>query len=183
MAAPVGSLWNRFTGSYSGRLLGIRHSHRDTRAHVHCRQDRPSKHLHPSSASLSCQSPLRGLVHHCSTRIVGQVLGPRGLMPNPKMGTVTKDVSRAVKAAKQGAVQFKVEKKGIVHGGLGKVSFSKDALLENIRSFMLAVADAKPEGLKGKYMLGVYISSTMGPSIKVDIPTVDPSSPRFMMKL
>ena len=137
--------------------------------------------------------------------LVGQVLGPRGLMPNPKMGTVTKDVARAVKAAKEGAVQFKVEKKGIVHAGVGKVilklstnnfvyyylrihcifqvSFSEEALLENIRAFMVALLDAKPEGLKGKYLRHASISSTMGPGVQVDLPSVDPSSARFMLDL
>jgi len=112
---------------------------------------------------------------------VGRILGPRGLMPNPKMGTVTKDVAKAVKAAKAGAVQFRVEKKGIVQAGLGKVSFTSEQLLDNVRSFMVAVSDCKPEGLKGKYILGVHLSTTMGPSVKVDVPSVDPTNARFMV--
>lgn len=114
---------------------------------------------------------------------VGKILGPRGLMPNPKMGTVTRDVTRAVKLAREGAVQFRVEKQGIVHAGIGKVSFSKEALLENIRSFMVAISDSKPEGLKGKYLLDAHIQATMGPSIHIDLPTVDPSNARFMLDL
>jgi len=112
---------------------------------------------------------------------VGRILGPRGLMPNPKMGTVTKDVAKAVKAAKAGAVQFRVEKKGIVQAGLGKVSFNTEQLLDNVRSFMVAVSDCKPEGLKGKYILGVHLSTTMGPSVKVDVASVDPTNARFMV--
>lgn len=112
---------------------------------------------------------------------VGRILGPRGLMPNPKMGTVTKDIARAVKQAKEGAVQFRVEKKGIVQAGVGKVSFTPEALLENIRSFMVAVLDAKPEGLKGKYLLRAHISSTMGPGITLDVQSVDPSNAKFML--
>ncbi len=104
-------------------------------------------------------------------------------MPNPKMGTVTKDVSKAVKTAKAGAVQFKTEKKGIIQAGIGKVSFPKELLLENVRSFMLAVMDAKPEGFKGKYLTGVHISSTMGPGVLIDMSSVDPSNPKFMLDL
>ena len=111
---------------------------------------------------------------------IGKILGPRGLMPNPKMGTVTNDLARAVATAKAGAVQFRVEKKGIVHAGIGKLSFSNEALLENIRSFMIAVADAKPEGLKGVYINQVFLSSTMGPGILVELPSVDPNSAKFM---
>lgn len=112
---------------------------------------------------------------------VGRILGPRGLMPNPKMGTVTKDVGKAIKAAKAGAVQFRVEKKGIVQAGIGKMNFTNEQLLDNIRSFMVAVSDCKPEGLKGKYILGVHLASTMGPSVKVDVASVDPTSARFMI--
>lgn len=112
---------------------------------------------------------------------VGRILGPRGLMPNPKMGTVTDDVTRAVKQAKEGQVPFRVEKQGIVHAGIGKVSFSKEALLENIRSVMVAIVDAKPEGFKGKYIQKVHLSSTMGPGVHIDLPSVDPSSARFML--
>jgi len=114
---------------------------------------------------------------------VGKVLGPRGLMPNPKMGTVTKDVVAAVKAAKAGSVKYKVEKKGVIQAGIGKRSFSDEALMENIRSFMISVMDNKPEGLKGKYLKEVHISSSMGPGIPVDVQTVDPSSARFMLKV
>eukprot|EP01038_Epipyxis_sp_PR26KG_P010251 gene10251-13788_t len=114
---------------------------------------------------------------------IGKILGPRGMMPNPKMGTVTKEITKAVKAARAGAVQFKVEKKGIIHAGIGKVSFPPEMLLENIRSLMVAILDAKPEGFKGKYMQGAHICSTMGPSITLELPSVDPSSPRFMLKL
>lgn len=104
-------------------------------------------------------------------------------MPNPKMGTVTKDVSKAVKTAKAGAVQFKTEKKGIIQGGIGKASFSKEALLDNVRAFMLAVMDAKPEGFKGKYITHVHVASTMGPGVLVEMSSVDPSNPKFMLDL
>ena len=104
-------------------------------------------------------------------------------MPNPKLGTVTKDVVKAIQEAKSGAVKFKVERKGIIHAGIGKKSFSDDALLDNIKAFMLAVVDAKPEPLKGKYIRGVHLSSTMGPGVKIDIPSVDPGSARFMLNL
>ncbi|WP_181701975.1 50S ribosomal protein L1 [Chthonobacter albigriseus] len=99
---------------------------------------------------------------------LGKVLGPRGLMPNPKVGTVSQDVAGAVKAAKGGAVEFRVEKAGIVHAGVGKVSFASDALVENIRAFLDAVQKAKPTGAKGTYLQRVSISSTMGPGVKVD---------------
>jgi large subunit ribosomal protein L1 len=104
-------------------------------------------------------------------------------MPNPKMGTVTKDVAKAVKAAKEGALQFKTDKKGVIQGALGKVSFTKEALLENIRSFMVALMDAKPEGFKGKYLKSINLSSTMGAGVRVDLGNVDPSNPRFMLDL
>ncbi len=107
---------------------------------------------------------------------LGKVLGPRGLMPNPKVGTVTPDVAGAVKAAKGGAVEFKVEKAGIVHAGVGKASFSEDALAGNIRAFVDAVVRAKPTGAKGTYLKRVSLSSTMGPGIKLDLATVAPSS-------
>jgi len=100
---------------------------------------------------------------------LGKVLGPRGLMPNPKVGTVTTDVAAAVKASKGGAVEFRVEKAGIVHGGVGKVSFSDDAISENIRAFADAVIKAKPSGAKGIYLKRVAISSTMGPGLKIDL--------------
>ena len=99
---------------------------------------------------------------------LGKVLGPRGLMPNPKVGTVTPDVAGAVKAAKGGAVEFRVEKAGIVHAGIGKASFDAQKLAENIRAFADAVARAKPTGAKGTYIQRVAVSSTMGPGVKVE---------------
>jgi large subunit ribosomal protein L1 len=99
---------------------------------------------------------------------LGKVLGPRGLMPNPKVGTVTMDVRGAVGAAKGGAVEFRVEKAGIVHAGIGKVSFEDGKLVENIKAFADAVSRAKPTGAKGTYVQKVAISSTMGPGVKVD---------------
>jgi len=102
-------------------------------------------------------------------------------MPNPKLGTVDKDVVKAVKAAKAGSVQYRVDKTGVIHAGIGKMSFSNASLLENIRSFMLSLGDHKPEGFKSKYFLVCHLSSTMGPGILVDLPTVDPSSPKFMV--
>jgi large subunit ribosomal protein L1 len=103
---------------------------------------------------------------------LGKVLGPRGLMPNPKVGTVTMDVKGAVEAAKGGAVEFRVEKAGIVHAGVGKASFDDQKLLENIRAFADAVARAKPTGAKGNYIQRIAITSTMGPGVKVDPSTV-----------
>jgi len=99
---------------------------------------------------------------------LGKVLGPRGMMPNPKVGTVTMDVASAVKASKGGAVEFRVEKAGIVHGGVGKASFELDKLVENVRAFADAVVKAKPAGAKGNYLKKVAVSSTMGPGLKVD---------------
>jgi large subunit ribosomal protein L1 len=99
---------------------------------------------------------------------LGKVLGPRGLMPNPRVGTVTMDVANAVKGAKGGAVEFRVEKAGIVHAGVGKTSFSEAQLAENIRAFVDAVNKAKPAGAKGTYLKKVAIKSTMGPGLKVD---------------
>lgn len=99
---------------------------------------------------------------------LGKVLGPRGLMPNPKVGTVAVDIAGAVKAAKGGAVEFRVEKAGIVHAGVGKVSFGPDALAENIRAIVDAVQKAKPSGAKGTYLQRLSISSTMGPGVKID---------------
>ncbi|MBH0237538.1 50S ribosomal protein L1 [Methylobrevis albus] len=107
---------------------------------------------------------------------LGKVLGPRGLMPNPKVGTVTMDVAQAVKDAKGGAVEFRVEKAGIVHAGIGKVSFTSDALLENIRAFVDAVQKAKPTGAKGTYLQRVAVSSSMGPGVKVDPSSVAASA-------
>jgi ribosomal protein L1, bacterial/chloroplast len=103
---------------------------------------------------------------------LGKVLGPRGLMPNPKVGTVTTDVAGAVKASKGGAVEFRVEKAGIVHAGVGKVSFDEKALAENVRAFADAVIKAKPSGAKGNYVKRVAITSTMGPGVKVDLSTL-----------
>ena len=100
---------------------------------------------------------------------LGKVLGPRNLMPNPKVGTVTMDVADAVKAAKGGQVQFKVEKAGVVHAGIGKASFDEAKLVENVRAFIDAVAKAKPTGSKGSYMKKIALSSTMGPGVTVDI--------------
>ena len=107
---------------------------------------------------------------------LGKVLGPRGLMPNPKVGTVTMDVAGAVKASKGGAVEFRVEKAGIVQGMVGKVSFEQDKLIENIKAFVDAVAKAKPQGAKGTYIQRVAVSSTMGPGVKVDPSTVSSGS-------
>src|ERR671912_701224 len=99
---------------------------------------------------------------------LGKVLGPRGLMPNPRVGTVTMDVKGAIEAAKGGAVEFRVEKAGIVHAGIGKASFDEGKLVENIKAFADAVSKAKPTGAKGTYIQRVAVSSTMGPGVKVD---------------
>ena len=103
---------------------------------------------------------------------LGKVLGPRGLMPNPKVGTVTMDIAGAVKASKGGAVEFRVEKAGIIQGSVGKASFAQEKLVENIVAFVDAVAKAKPQGAKGTYIQRVAISSTMGPGVKVDPATL-----------
>jgi large subunit ribosomal protein L1 len=103
---------------------------------------------------------------------LGKVLGPRGLMPNPRVGTVTTDVAAAIKAAKGGAVEFRVEKAGIVQGSVGKASFDQKKLVENIAAFIDAVSKAKPQGAKGTYIQRVALSSTMGPGVKVDPATV-----------
>jgi len=100
---------------------------------------------------------------------LGKVLGPRGMMPNPKVGTVTVDIAGAVKASKGGAVEFRVEKAGIVHAGVGKASFDVKALEENIRAFADAVTKAKPAGAKGNYIKKVSLTSTMGPGLKLDL--------------
>ncbi|MBT4769462.1 MAG: 50S ribosomal protein L1 [Rhodospirillaceae bacterium] len=100
---------------------------------------------------------------------LGKVLGPRGLMPNPKLGTVTPNVAEAVKAAKGGQVEFRAEKAGIVHSGIGKASFGEAALVENFRAFFDAIVKAKPTGVKGTYIRRVSVSSTMGPGVKLDL--------------
>ena len=100
---------------------------------------------------------------------LGKILGPRNLMPNPKVGTVTMDVKTAVTAAKGGEVQFKVEKAGVIHGGIGKVSFTEEKLAENVRAFVDAVSRAKPAGAKGTYLKKVSLSSTMGPGVSLDL--------------
>ena len=103
---------------------------------------------------------------------LGKVLGPRGMMPNPKVGTVTVDVAGAVKASKGGAVEFRVEKAGIIHGGIGKASFAAEALEANIKAFADAVIRAKPAGAKGNYVKKIAISSTQGAGVKVDPATI-----------
>ena len=100
---------------------------------------------------------------------LGKVLGPRNLMPNPKVGTVTVDVSEAVKAAKGGEVQFRAEKGGVVHAGIGKASFDESQLVENVKAFIDAVAKSKPSGSKGSFMKGITLSSTMGPGVTVSV--------------
>src|SRR5579872_3894048 len=100
---------------------------------------------------------------------LGKVLGPRGLMPNPKLGTVTANVAEAVRAAKGGQVEFRAEKAGLVHAGIGKVSFTEEALVENVRAFVGAISRAKPTGVKGTYIKKVSLSSTMGPGLKLEI--------------
>jgi large subunit ribosomal protein L1 len=103
---------------------------------------------------------------------LGKVLGPRGLMPNPKVGTVTMDVTQAVKDAKGGAVEFRVEKAGIVHAGVGKASFEEKAIAENVRALIDSVVKAKPAGAKGHYVKRISISSTMGPGVKIALDSV-----------
>jgi len=103
---------------------------------------------------------------------LGKVLGPRGLMPNPKLGTVTANVAEAIKAAKAGSIEFRAEKAGIVQAGIGKVNFSEKAILENARAFLGAITKARPTGVKGTYINRVTVSSTMGPGVKVDITTL-----------
>jgi large subunit ribosomal protein L1 len=103
---------------------------------------------------------------------LGRILGPRGLMPNPKLGTVTPNIAQAVNAAKAGQVQFRVEKTGLIHAGVGKASFTPERLAENIKAFVDAVNKAKPSGAKGTYMKRAAISSTMGPGVKVEVATL-----------
>jgi large subunit ribosomal protein L1 len=103
---------------------------------------------------------------------LGRILGPRGLMPNPKLGTVTPNIAQAVKAAKAGQVQFRVEKAGIVHAGVGKASFTPDLLRDNVRAFIDAVNRAKPSGAKGTYVKRAALSSTMGPGVRIDVATL-----------
>ena len=100
---------------------------------------------------------------------LGKVLGPRNLMPNPKVGTVTMDVAEAVQNAKGGEVQFKAEKAGVVHAGVGKASFDEGKLVENVRAFVTAVNKAKPTGAKGTYVKKISLTSTMGPGVSIDI--------------
>lgn len=103
---------------------------------------------------------------------LGKILGPRGLMPNPKLGTVTPDVAAAVRAAKAGQIEFRVEKAGIVHGGVGKASFAEEALAANIRAFVDALVKAKPAGAKGTYLRSANITSTMGPGLRLNVGSV-----------
>lgn len=103
---------------------------------------------------------------------LGKVLGPRGLMPNPKLGTVTPNVGEAVRAAKAGSIEFRAEKAGIVHAGIGKASFTEQHILENARTFINAITKARPTGIKGTYINRVTLSSTMGPGVKVDLTTL-----------
>ena len=104
---------------------------------------------------------------------LGKVLGPRGLMPNPKLGTVTPDLAGAIAAQKGGQVEFRVEKAGVIHAGVGKASFTQDALEANVRAFLNAVTKAKPSGAKGAYVTKVAVSSTMGPGVKIDFSSVN----------
>ena len=108
---------------------------------------------------------------------LGKVLGPRGLMPNPKLGTVTPDVTAAVKSAKAGDIEFRVEKAGLIHAGIGKASFSEDALVDNVRAFYDAIMKAKPSGAKGTYVKCVSLSSTMGPGVKISVASLGEQAP------
>ncbi len=103
---------------------------------------------------------------------LGKVLGPRGLMPNPKLGTVTADVAAAIQAVKGGQVEFRVEKAGIVHAGVGKASFGEEALIENIKAFVDAISRSKPSGAKGTFIKRVSLSSTMGPGVRVELGSI-----------
>ena len=104
---------------------------------------------------------------------LGKVLGPKGLMPNPKLGTVTMDVKGAVEAAKAGQVEYRVEKAGLVHGGVGKVSFDESAIVENVNTFLSAVIKAKPSGAKGTFVKRVAVTSSMGPGLKIDVASIE----------
>ena len=104
---------------------------------------------------------------------LGRVLGPRGLMPNPKSGTVTNDIGKAVEEVKQGKIDFKVDKTGIVHSSVGKVSFPPEKIYENAREFISTLVKLKPSAAKGTYMKSIYLSSTMSPGIKIDPKTVE----------
>ncbi|WP_299438407.1 50S ribosomal protein L1 [uncultured Rhodospira sp.] len=108
---------------------------------------------------------------------LGKILGPRGMMPNPKLGTVTPNVAEAIKAAKAGQVQFRVEKAGLIHGGVGRVSFSDEQLAENIHAFVDAIVKAKPTGAKGTYVKKISLSSTMGPGLRVNVASVATQMP------
>lgn len=103
---------------------------------------------------------------------VARILGPKGLMPNPKLGTVTLDIKTAVKNAKSGQVEYRAEKAGIIHAGLGKLSFSDQDLLKNLKAFIDAVIKAKPAGVKGSYLKAIYLSSTMGASVQIDLTSI-----------
>ncbi|MDH3476087.1 MAG: 50S ribosomal protein L1 [Rhodospirillales bacterium] len=107
---------------------------------------------------------------------LGKILGPRGLMPNPKLGTVTNDVAEAVQAAKGGQVEYRAEKAGIVHAGVGKASFSEEMLEQNIKAFVKAISNAKPSGAKGTYIKRVSVSSTMGPGVKLEVSSLSASA-------
>ena len=110
---------------------------------------------------------------------IARILGPRGLMPNPKLGTITMDVAQAIGDLQGGQVEFRTEKKGIVHAGIGKRSFPAEALLDNFRAFMVAINDAKPEGLKGRYVKAAHVSTTMGKGYELDLQYVDPTKRSF----
>ena len=103
---------------------------------------------------------------------LGKVLGPRGLMPNPKLGTVTANVAEAVKAAKGGQVEYRTEKAGIVHAGVGKASFTEEAIAANVRAFVGAITRSRPVGIKGSFVKRASLSSTMGPGVKLDLTTL-----------
>ncbi len=103
---------------------------------------------------------------------LGKILGPRGMMPNPRVGTVTADVAEAVKSAKGGAVEFRVEKAGVIHAGVGKASFSEEQIAGNVRAFVDAVIKAKPSGAKGAYFKKMAVSSTMGPGVHIDTASI-----------